>query len=227
MANENKDDGVGTFILVIVIILIIGGNFKGCIEENVEKQQTTQQEVTQPIRNYINGQTAPQSSNTYSTQQKTNRTTYSESYSTGNDYSGNTYNTILNSISIENNDQTPSDNRDLILYHYTNEVSSASNENKSSSYYNYEETNDCVDGEVVYEGDDDYYIIETRRGYTICERYSGILNEGMKVRGELNRYKFRYIINKHNDNEIRIYIEDYALSENDAIGWMRKNKHIK
>ena len=31
-----------------------------------------------------------------------------------------------------------------------------------SNYSNYEETDNCVEGVVVYEGDDDYYIVETR-----------------------------------------------------------------
>ena len=63
------------------------------------------------------------------------------------------------------------------------------------NFSNYKETNDCVEGVVVYEGDDDYYIVETRKGYTILERYSGRLDEGDKVRGELNRYNFKYLFN--------------------------------
>ena len=188
MANENKDDRWDSFILIIIIILVVCGNIKSCIDDK-KKNKSIPVEV-KPNNN---------NSNNYSN----------------------------NRNSVVNNNQIPSDNSEpTYTYSYTNKVSIASNVN-SSSYNDYEETDDCVDGEVVYEGNDDYYIIETRRGYTICERYSGRLFEGMKVRGELNIYIFRYIINKYNDDEIRIYIEDYALSESEAIEWMRENKHIK
>lgn len=96
-----------------------------------------------------------------------------------------------------------------------------------SNYSNYEETDNCVEGVVVYEGDDDYYIVETRRGYTVLERRSGSLWEGHKVRGELNRYGTKYLINRNRDSEVRVYIEDYALSEDDALEWMGENDHLK
>lgn len=96
-----------------------------------------------------------------------------------------------------------------------------------SNYPNYEETDDCVEGVVVYEGDDDYYIVETRRGYTILERYSGSLYEGNKVRGELNRYGHKYLINRSRDSEVKVYIEDFALSDDDAVKWMGDNDHLK
>ena len=89
--------------------------------------------------------------------------------------------------------------------------------NNRRQYSNYEETDDCVDGVVVYEGSDDYYIIETRRGLTVCETYSGWLSKGDKVRGELNKYNFKYILNKNRDSEVKIYIEDYMQSEESSI----------
>ena len=95
-----------------------------------------------------------------------------------------------------------------------------------SNYSNYEETDDCVEGVVVYEGDDDYYIVETRRGYTVLEVYSGILYEGNKVRGELNRYNFKYLINRNRNSEVKVYIEDYALSEDAAIEWLGEHDHL-
>lgn len=94
-------------------------------------------------------------------------------------------------------------------------------------YSNYEETDDCVDGVVAYEGSGDYYIIETRRGLTVCETYSGCLSEGDKVRGELNKYSFKYILNKNRDSEVKIYIEDYMLSEESAIRWLGEHNHLK
>lgn len=102
-----------------------------------------------------------------------------------------------------------------------------SDERIYSNFYNYEETNDCVEGIVVYEGDDDYYIVETRRGYTILERRTGSLSEGHKLRGELNRYGNKYLINRNRDSEVKVYIEEYALSDDDAIKWMGENDHLK
>lgn len=33
MANENKNDGWGSFIFIIIIILVVGGNIKSCIDD--------------------------------------------------------------------------------------------------------------------------------------------------------------------------------------------------
>lgn len=105
--------------------------------------------------------------------------------------------------------------------------SEESNHNNRRQYSNYEETDDCVDGVVVYEGSGDYYIIETRRGLTVCETYSGWLSEGDNVRGELNKYNFKYILNKNRDSEFKIYIEDYMLSEESALKWLGEHDHLK
>jgi len=96
-----------------------------------------------------------------------------------------------------------------------------------SNYSNYAETDNCVEGVVVYEGDDDYYIVETRKGFTVLERYSGRLDEGDKVRGELNKYNFKYLINRNRSSEVKVYIEDYMLSDDDAVKWLGKNNHLK
>lgn len=96
-----------------------------------------------------------------------------------------------------------------------------------SNYSNYEETDNCVEGIVVYEGDDDYYIVETKKGLTVLERYSGRLDEGDKVRGELNKYNFKYLINRNRSSEVKVYIEDYMLSDDDAVEWLGKNNHLK
>lgn len=82
MANENKNDGWGSFIFIIIIILVVGGNIKSCIDDK-KKDEPTPVEVT-PNSNYYsnNKQNTKQSNNTYASQQRTNRITYSESYST-------------------------------------------------------------------------------------------------------------------------------------------------
>ena len=96
-----------------------------------------------------------------------------------------------------------------------------------SNYSNYEETDNCVEGVVVYEGDGDYYIVETRRGYTVLERLSGSLWEGHKVRGELNRYGTKYLVNRNKNSEVKVYIEDYMLSDDDALVFLGKNNKLK
>ena len=102
-----------------------------------------------------------------------------------------------------------------------------SNESVYGDFYNYEETDNCVEGVVVYEGTGDYYIIETRKGYTVLERYSGRLDEGDKVRGELNKYNFTYLINRNKRSEVRVYIEDYMLSDDNALEWLGEHDHLK
>jgi hypothetical protein len=122
---------------------------------------------------------------------------------------------------VNDNSSAPAYNPNL------NSGSIQSDERVYGDFYNYEETNDCVEGVVVYEGEDDYYIVETRRGYTILERRSGSLSEGHKVRGELNRHGTKYLYNRRRDSEVRVYIEDYALSDDDALEWMGENDHLK
>lgn len=94
-------------------------------------------------------------------------------------------------------------------------------------YYNYKETNNCVEGVVVYEGTGTNYIVETKKGYTVMEDYSGSLFEGAKVRGELNQYNFKYLINRNKNQEIKVYIEDYMLSDKKAIELLGKKNRLK
>ena len=97
-----------------------------------------------------------------------------------------------------------------------------------TSFANYEENSDCVDCVVVYEGRNDYYIIETREGFTILECYGvAYLDVDDVVRGPLNRYNFQYIINKRTKKETRVYIEDYMMSKEAAINWMKEHDKLK
>ncbi len=102
-----------------------------------------------------------------------------------------------------------------------------SNEGVYGNFYNYKETDYCVEGVVVYEGTGDYFIVETRKGYTVLEVYSGILYEGDKVRGELNKYHFNYLINRNRNSEVKVYIEDYMLSDDRALEWLGEHEHLK
>lgn len=93
-----------------------------------------------------------------------------------------------------------------------------------SAYDNYKEDSSCVDGVVVYEGKDDVYVIETRRGYTIAERYNGAyLKVGDKVRGPLHKFSFKYLLKKKGEREIRVYIEDYMMSEDEVNEWLKEH----
>lgn len=100
-------------------------------------------------------------------------------------------------------------------------------EDPFAQYSNFEPSSNDVPGVVVYEGADDYFIGENRRGYFIFERYSGWPSEGDQIYGATNGYGFRYVINPRKEREYRIYIEDYALTWDDAAEWMRDNDHIR
>ena len=98
-----------------------------------------------------------------------------------------------------------------------------SDEKVYGNFSNYKETNDCVEGVVVEVGEDDYYMVETKKGYTILERYSGRLDRGDIVRGELNKNGLQYLYNRRRKSEVRVYIKDYALSQNEAWGFIKEN----
>ncbi len=113
-------------------------------------------------------------------------------------------------------------------YSYSYSSSIGGGHEDEHEYANYEETNSCVDGEVVYEGSRDYYIVETASGYTIIERsFGGSLYEGDIVRGPLNGYGTIYIIKPGSKTEVRVYVEDYMLSKSRAIEWMGSHSRLK
>lgn len=123
-----------------------------------------------------------------------------------------------NDEDVEQNDNDESD--------YTPSSTNYYESSGRSQFNNYEENSNCVNGAVVYEGTGDYYVIETQVGYTIAETYIGWLSEGDKVRGELNRYGFKYLI-KNRSNEVRVYIEDFMLSKESSIKWMGEHHKLK
>ena len=83
------------------------------------------------------------------------------------------------------------------------------------------------EGEVVYEGRGDYYVIETSSGYVIAERRSGPLYEGNRIYGQLHSTGYNYFINKSFDSEIALDIEDYYLSESRVIDWLGEHDKLK
>lgn len=62
----------------------------------------------------------------------------------------------------------------------------------------------------------DYYIIEVNRGYSVVERYSGPLFEMDKVVGDLSSYGFKDLYNLSRSSEIRVFVEDFWLDEEEA-----------
>lgn len=63
----------------------------------------------------------------------------------------------------------------------------------------------------------DRMIFETRSGYVLAEHYRGRFSEGRRVYGNLHSYGFKDV--KVNDNDARVYIEDYRASKDRAIEW--------
>lgn len=74
-------------------------------------------------------------------------------------------------------------------------------------------------GEVVYKKSGcDYFIVETVMGYTVLEWHGG--NEpdiGDIIVGDFESYGFKDIYNLTADSELRVWVEDYWLSWEDAI----------
>ncbi len=96
-----------------------------------------------------------------------------------------------------------------------------------SNYSNYKPSSYDCEGIVVYEGRWGYFIVETGRGFTVLEVYSGMMYEDQKVKGNLNSYGFKYILNINSDSEVRVYIEDFMLSADRAVGWLGRHNKLK
>ena len=96
-----------------------------------------------------------------------------------------------------------------------------------AKFSNFEPSSSDRKGVVVYEGQGDYYIIETTSGYVIAERYSGLLYEDHTIYGRLHSYGFKYFIDLNRDSEVKLYIEDYMLSQDRAIEWMGEHHKLK
>ena len=72
-------------------------------------------------------------------------------------------------------------------------------------------------GEVIHEKGD-YYVVDTGCSCSVVEWYGGsIPSEGDKIVGNLDSYGFKDVYNISSGQEIRVYVEDYLLDEDDAI----------
>ncbi len=74
-------------------------------------------------------------------------------------------------------------------------------------------------GEVVYKKSwCDYFIVETNMGYALLEWYEGNdPEEGDIIVGNFESYGFKDIYNLTADSELKVWVEDYWLSKEDAL----------
>ncbi len=64
----------------------------------------------------------------------------------------------------------------------------------------------------------DYFLVETAQGYAILEWYGG--NDPDKddlIVGDFERYGLKTVYNATDDAEIRVWVEDFWLSRDDAL----------
>ena len=74
---------------------------------------------------------------------------------------------------------------------------------------------------VYYNYSSDKIIIETSMGYTCAEVYSGYsVDEGHIIIGELESYGFKDVYDSTNDNAMRIWIDEYWMSKEEALDWL-------
>ncbi|MCU1285301.1 MAG: hypothetical protein JWO13_1651 [Acidobacteriales bacterium] len=64
----------------------------------------------------------------------------------------------------------------------------------------------------------DYYVIECRLGCTILEWFGGaLLSEGSVIKGELESFGMKSVIQVANGNETKVWVEDFLLDEAEAL----------
>ena len=131
-------------------------------------------------------------------------------------------------ISEQEGDEDELPNIETPSYTYGDDEEEMTEEERYfAQFSNFEPDYNDRKGVVVYEGQGDYYIIETSSGYVIAERYSGILYEDHTIYGQLHSYGFKYFIDLNRDSEVKLYIEDYMLSQDRAVEWMGEHHHLK
>jgi hypothetical protein len=75
-----------------------------------------------------------------------------------------------------------------------------------------------ADTGYVVQCEHDYIIIECGYGYTFAEWYGGSTPDvGDKIVGKLNNYGFKDVYNSSKGSKMRIYIDDYWMSESSAL----------
>jgi hypothetical protein len=74
-------------------------------------------------------------------------------------------------------------------------------------------------GTLVFRtGGCDYFVVETSKGYDVLEWYSGHdPDKGDLIVGDFEHYGFKTVYDESADREIRVWVEDYWLSKEDAL----------
>ena len=77
----------------------------------------------------------------------------------------------------------------------------------------------AVKGVVVYKKSGcDYFIVETNMGYALLEWYAGNdPDKGDIIIGNFESYGFKDIYNLTADSELRVWVEDYWMSKEEAL----------
>ncbi len=97
---------------------------------------------------------------------------------------------------------------------------------KTHNYNKYEETDECINGIIVYEGDNDFYVVETGHDYYVIRVWVGMLNTGARVRGDFRNMNTTYILDQLTNNQIRIEILYKAFTAELAIDWMGRHSAL-
>ncbi len=74
-------------------------------------------------------------------------------------------------------------------------------------------------GEVVYRKSGcDYFVVETLGGFALLEWYGGSDPDvGDNLVGDFESYGMKDIYNLSSENELRVWVEDYWMSKEDAL----------
>lgn len=74
-------------------------------------------------------------------------------------------------------------------------------------------------GEVVYRNSGcDYFVVETFAGYALLEWYGGNdPSEGDTLVGDFESFGSKDIFNLSADEELRVWVQDYWMSKEDAL----------
>jgi hypothetical protein len=69
----------------------------------------------------------------------------------------------------------------------------------------------------------DYFIVDTGSGFVLLEWYGGhVPSKDDKVVGEFDRYSFEEISVLPDGDKMRVWVEDYDLTEDDAADKLRE-----
>lgn len=71
-----------------------------------------------------------------------------------------------------------------------------------------------------------HYVVSTNNGYSVMEWYGGIdPYQDDQVFGNFDTYGFQNIYDKTMGFEFKVYIEEFGLSKQQAVEWVKRNVH--